>query len=353
MWPRTDLLDLLGITHPIIQAPMSGFSSPALVAAVSNAGALGSLGCATLAAQAARDQVEEIRQASNRPFNLNFFVHAAPHIDTHVAHRVRARLSTYYDEFGVGSVPEPSVPFPHFDHERLQLVLDLRPRVVSFHFGLPPADTLKRIKQTGAVVLSSATTVAEARKLEAEGVDGVIAQGFEAGGHRGTFTEGDGAGLIGTMALVPQVVDAVRVPVIAAGGIADGRGIAAAFALGASGVQIGTAFLGCPEAVVPTIHRDALRRATDEDTRLTRAFTGRPARALRNRLIDEMNDSEVLEFPAQASLMRPLFQTDSDMARRAFLPLWAGQAAPLVRDLSAAELVDTLVAEAQQRLPSS
>jgi nitronate monooxygenase len=155
------------------------------------------------------------------------------------------------------------------------------------------------------------------------------------------------------MALVPQVVDAVRVPVIAAGGIADGRGIAAAFALGASGVQIGTAFLGCPEAVVPTIHRDALRRATDEDTRLTRAFTGRPARALRNRLIDEMNDSEVLEFPAQASLMRPLFQTDSDIARRAFLPLWAGQAAPLVRDLSAAKLVDTLVAEAQQRLPGS
>ena len=353
MWPRTDLVDLLGITHPIIQAPMSGFSSPALVAAVSNAGALGSLGCATLATQAARDQVEEIRRASNRPFNLNFFVHSTPHIDAHAAHRVRARLSTYYDEFGVGPVPEASVPFPHFDRERLQLVLDLRPRVVSFHFGLPPTNMLKRIKQTGAVVLSSATTVAEARQLEAEGVDGVIAQGFEAGGHRGTFTQGDGAGWIGTMALVPQVVDAVHVPVIAAGGIADGRGIAAAFALGASGVQIGTAFLGCPEAVVPTIHRDALRQAADEDTRLTRAFTGRPARALRNRLIDEMGESEVLEFPAQASLLRPLFQAGSDVARKAFLPLWAGQAAPLVRDLSAAEFIDTLVAEAQERLPNS
>src|SRR5215470_3958894 len=312
MWPRTDLLELLDITHPIIPAPMSGFSSPALVAAVSNAGALGSLGCATLATQAARDQVEEIRRASNRPFNLNFFVHPAPRIDAHVAHRVRARLSTYYDEFGAGSVPEPSVPFPHFDHERLQLVLDLRPRVVSFHFGLPPADALKRIKQTGAVVLSSATTVAEARKLEAEGVDGVIAQGLEAGGHRGTFTEGDGAGLIGTMALVPQVVDAVRVPVIAAGGIADGRGIAAAFALGASGVQIGTAFLGCLEAVVPDLHRQALHDAADEDTRLTRAYTGRPARALRNRLIDEMNENETLQFPAQASLTLPLFKLDSD-----------------------------------------
>jgi NAD(P)H-dependent flavin oxidoreductase YrpB (nitropropane dioxygenase family) len=163
---------------------------------------------------------------------------------------------------------------------------------------------MKRIKQTGAVVLSSATTVAEARALEAEGADAIIAQGLEAGGHRGTFTQGDGAGLIGTMALVPQVVDAVSVPVIAAGGIADGRGIAAAFALGASGVQIGTAFLGCPEATVPQIHRDALHDAADEDTRLTRVFTGRPARALRNRLIDEMGDAEALEFPAQASLTR-------------------------------------------------
>jgi len=159
------------------------------------------------------------------------------------------------------------------------MVLDLRPPVVSFHFGLPPSDTMKRIKQTGAVVLSSATTVAEARRLEAEGADAIIAQGLEAGGHRGTFTEGDGAGLIGTMALVPQMVDAVGVPVIAAGGIADGRGIAAAFALGASGVQIGTAFLGCPEAAVPRVHRDALHGAADEDTRLTRVFTGRPARA--------------------------------------------------------------------------
>ena len=154
-------------------------------------------------------------------------------------------------------MPEPSDPLPRFDEERLQSLLDLRPPVVSFHFGLPPADTMRRIKRSGAVVLSSATTVAEARKLEAEGADAIIAQGLEAGGHRGTFTQGDGAGLTGTMALVPQAVDAVGVPVIAAGGIADGRGIAAAFALGASGVQIGTAFLGCPEAVVPAVHRDA------------------------------------------------------------------------------------------------
>jgi nitronate monooxygenase len=353
MWPRTDLIDLLGITHPIIQAPMGGFSCSELVAAVSNAGALGSLSCTTWSAQTARDQVEELRRASNRPFNLNFFAHPAPSIDAELTGRVRRRLAAYYDEFGLGSVPEPSDPLPRFDEEWLQLVLDLRPPVVSFHFGLPPGDTMKRIKQTGAVVLSSATTVGEARKLEAGGADAIIAQGFEAGGHRGTFTEGNGAGLIGTMALVPQVVDAVAVPVIAAGGIADGRGIAAAFALGASGVQIGTAFLGCPETTVPAVHRDALKSAADEDTRLTRVFTGRPARVLRNRLVDEMGDMEALEFPAQASLTRPLRQANNDATRRAFLPLWAGQAAPLVRDLPAATLIETLVAESRERLPRS
>lgn len=192
-------------------------------------------------------------------------------------------------------------------------------------------------------MLSSATTVAKALKLEAEGADAITAQGLEAGGHRGTVTEGEGAGLIGTMALVPQIVDAVRVPVIAAGGIADGCGIGAAFALGASGVQIGTAFLGCPEATVPDMHRNALRRAADEDTRLTRIFTGRPARALRNRLIDEMNEEETLQFPAQASLTRALLQGNSEAARAACLPLWAGQAAPLIRNLPAAKLIEALV----------
>jgi nitronate monooxygenase len=232
------------------------------------------------------------------------------------------------------------------------LVLDMRPPVVSFHLGLPPAGVLERVKQTGAVVLSSATTVAEARRLEAEGADGIIAQGFEAGGHRGSFTRGEGAGLIGTMALVPQVVDAVRIPVIAAGGIADGRGIAAAFALGASGVQIGTAFLGCPEAVVAPAYREALHRAADEDTRLTSVFTGRPARALCNRLIDELGDMEALGFPAQASLIRPLYEAATGSARAALQPFWAGQAAPLIRGLPAAELIDMLVAESRARLPS-
>jgi nitronate monooxygenase len=349
-WPSRELLELLGVTHPIIQAPMSGYVGPALVAAVSNAGALGSLGCGPLPPQAVRDQIEEIRRTSNRPFNLNFFVHTAPRIDARVAGRVRERLAVYYDELGVGAVPEPLDPLPRFDEERLQLILDLRPRVVSFHFGLPPSEMLTRIKHAGCVVLSSATTVAEAKALEAQGADAIIAQGFEAGGHRGTFTSGGGAGLIGTMALVPQVVDAVRVPVIAAGGIADGSGIAAAFALGAAGVQIGTAFLGCPEATVSGHYREALHRAADEDTRLTRVFTGRPARALRNRLIDEMGDAETLEFPVQLSLMQGLFRANGEASRVGFPPLWAGQAVPLTRDLPAARLIEAFVAESWDRL---
>jgi nitronate monooxygenase len=351
MWPRTELLDLLGVSHPIIQAPMSGFTGPELVAAVSNAGALGSMGCGTLAANAIREQVERLRRATNRPFNLNFFVHPEPRIDAEAAQRVCDRLARYYDEFGLGAVPAPADLFPHFDEERLRLIVELEPRVVSFHFGLPPAEAVRRIKQKGTVVLSSATTVAEARRLEADGADAIIAQGCEAGGHRGTFTKNDGAGLIGAMALVPQIADAVRVPVIAAGGLADGRGIAAAFALGASGAQLGTAFLGCPEATVPPVHREALHQAADEDTLLTRVFSGGAARALRNRLTDEMGNAEALEFPVQVSLTLALFQAGSDAALKAFLPLWAGQAAPLVRDLPAARLVETLVAEAQSRLP--
>jgi nitronate monooxygenase len=353
MWPRTDFLELLGITHPIIQAPMSGFAPPALAAAVCNAGGLGSIGCAGLPPARVRDEVGALRQATNRPYNLNFFVHARPRLDPDATARMQARLAPYFDEFGLGPVPEPKEPFPHFDEERLALVLELRPRVVSFHFGLPEASAVRRIKEAGCIILSSATTVAEARSLEASGADVIIAQGFEAGGHRGSFSDSPGAGMVGTMALVPQIVDAVRLPVIAAGGIADGRGIAAAFALGASGVQLGTAFLGCPEATISSLHRARLRSAADDGTELTRAFTGRPARALRNRYITEMADSEPLEFPLQGSLVGPLWQLPSEKARADFMPLWAGQAAPLIGESAAGQLVGRLVTEALSILGAS
>ena len=241
---------------------------------------------------------------------------------------MRAKLAPYFDKHGLGPVPEPKEPFPSFDAERLDLVLELRPRVAGFHFGLPEASAVRKIKDAGCIILSSATTVAEARSLEADGADAIIAQGFEAGGHRGNFSNSPGAGMVGTMALVPQIADAVRVPVIAAGGIADGRGVAAAFALGASGVQIGTAFLGCPEAIVSPVYRARLRDAADDGTEVTRAYTGRPARALRNRFIAEMADAEALDFPLQASLVAPLWQVPSEAARAEFMPVWAGQAAP-------------------------
>src|SRR3984893_268830 len=350
MWPRTDFLELLGITHPIIQAPMSGFTPPALVAAVCNEGGLGSIGCVGRPPDVVRDEVAAVRQATNHPFNLNFFVHKRPRTSPAATAQVQTKLAPYFDEFGLGPVPAPSEPFLPFDDQVLDLILELRPRVVSFHFGLPGATAVRRLKDADCIILSSATTVAEARWLEANGADVIIAQGFEAGGHRGSFSDLAGAGMVGSMALVPQIVDAVRVPVIAAGGVADGRAIAAAFALGASGVQIGTAFLGCPETTISGHYREALHRAADEDTRLTRVFTGRPARALRNRLIDELEDAEALEFPAQASLTKALIQTQTGSACAAFMPLWAGQGAPLTRNLPAAKLIDTLVLETRGRL---
>ena len=350
MWPRTDFLELIGIAHPVIQAPMSGFASPALAAAVCNAGGLGSIGCAGVPPAAVRQQVIALRQATNRQYNLNFFVHPRPHFDPEATGRMRARLATYFDEFGIGAVPEPKEPFPPFDEEQLDLVLELRPRVVSFHFGLPDPSAVRRLKAADCLVLSSATTVTEARWLAANGANAIIAQGFEADGHRGSFSDSPGAGMVGTMALVPQIVDAVRVPVIAAGGIADGRGLAAAFALGASAAQLGTAFLACPEATISPLHRARLQSAVDDGTELTCAFTGRPARAMRNRFATEMTHSEPLAFPLQASLLRPLWELPSETTRTDFVPVWAGQAASLIREMPAAQLVEKLVRDAQSIL---
>lgn len=348
MWIRTDLLKLLGIEHPIVQAPMSSIATPDLAAAVSNAGALGSLGCGILPGAAIREQLKATQRATNRPINVNFFAHPLPAHDDEAAQHMRDRLHGYYDEVGIGPVPQPGEPFPTFDQERLDIVLELRPKVVSFHFGLPDAKIVQQLKEAGCALLCSATTVSEAQQLEAAGVDAIIAQGYEAGGHRGTFTGDLAIGTVGTMALVPQIVDAVRVPVIAAGGIFDGRGIAASFALGASGVQIGTAFLACPEANVQPVYRASLRSATDESTAVTRSFTGRPARVVRNRFVMEMAGEEdaALAFPLQASLVLPLSMAADESRRADFLPIWAGQGVAKSREMPAAALVEKLVAEA-------
>lgn len=346
MWPDTRLCDLLGIDHPILLAPMAGISTPELAVAVSGAGGLGSIGCHGLSMEAIRAAAGVIRQRTDRPFNLNFFVDAAPATPPEVWQTMRDRLRPWYAAHALGDPPEvaPDLP-PAFGPAQLDTVLDLRPAVVSFHFGLPEADMLARIKSAGTRVLSTATTVAEARALEAAGVDAIIAQGWEAGGHHGSHRPAAPGAGVGTMALVPQVVDAVCVPVIAAGGIGDGRGIAAALALGAAGVQMGTAFLTCPEAGTDATRRALLAQATETDTVMTDAVSGRSARARRSRYSDAM---AALGGPFPA--FRQLYALTQPLLRAATTDEASfhhyGQAAPLCRPQPAADLVARLVEDA-------
>lgn len=351
MWPVRRLCDLLKIEHPIIQAPMAGSATPEMAAAVSNAGGLGSLGCAQMLSGELRDAVLKLRAGTNRPFNLNFFAHPAPDTSAEVLAQTITRLRSYYEELSL-SAPRENLPQmePGFDDAKLGLVLEIQPPIISFHFGVPDPTMIARLKEAGIVLMSTASTVAEARKLAASGVDAVIAQGWEAGGHRGSHVPTDPGDGIGTMALVPQVADAVDLPVIAAGGIADGRGIAAAFALGASGVQIGTGFLSCHEAGTDVARRALIRSATDTDTMVTDAFTGRSARARRTRYAVEMEKtrSRLPDFPAMYALSAPLSEAAQAKESGGFAFHLYGQAAPLNRELPAGELMRTLVAEAAE-----
>ncbi len=309
MWPDRRLLELFDIELPIIQAPMAGANGSAMAIAVSEAGGLGSLPCAMLDAPKVRAALGVIRQRTARPINVNFFCHTPPRPDAQRDTAWKARLSAYYAELGVDPGAEaPSVNRSPFDEAMCEVMEEFRPQVVSFHFGLPTAALVKRVKAAGCLVISSATTAEEARWLENNGCDAIIAQGNEAGGHRGIFLSDNIAAQPGTFALVPQVVDAVKIPVIAAGGIADGRGVAAAFALGASGVQVGTAYLFTPEATVTSMHRAALQTARDDGTALTNLFTGRPARGLFNRVMREVGPMSNLApaFPTAGSALAPL-----------------------------------------------
>ena len=355
MWPDNRIQSLFGIELPIIQAPMAGVAFSEMAIGVSEAGGLGSLPCALLSFEQARGELEVIRRKTSRPINVNFFCHQQPPDDPAREMRWRRRLDCYYIELGLdndtaalGSNRTP------FDDKMCDLVAEFHPEVVSFHFGLPDKNLLARVRTAGAKIISSATTVDEACWLEDQGCDAIIAQGYEAGGHSGMFLKPDVSTQIGTMALVPQVVDAVKVPVIAAGGIADARGIVAAFALGAAAVQIGTAYLLCPEARITAIHRQALRKSKDNETVVTNVFTGRPARGIVNRLIREVGpmSDDAPEFPLAAATLL-LLRSKSELAGSGdFTPLWSGQAARLSRELPAAQLTKQLAQETIEKLRS-
>ncbi|MDB5219079.1 MAG: 2-nitropropane dioxygenase [Myxococcaceae bacterium] len=349
MWPDTRLLELFEIEAPIVQAPMAGAMDAELVIAAAEGGALGSLPCAMLSAEKLREQVALIRARVAAPINLNFFCHTPLADDPQRAAAWRERLASEYVALGLDPrAPSAAASRAPFDATSCALVEELKPRVVSFHFGLPEKALLDRVKAAGCIVIASATTVKEATWLEARGVDAIIAQGAEAGGHRGMFLTEDLSAQPGTIALVPQVVDAVGVPVIAAGGIADARGIVAAFALGAAGVQLGTVYLRCPEAKIAAPYRAALARATDESTVLTNVFTGRPARGIRNKAVATLGPvaSDAPAFPHAATALAPLRAAAERAGSSDFTPLWAGQAVALSREVPAAELTRELAAGA-------
>lgn len=348
MWRSNRLTERLALKYPILLAPMGGVTTPTLAAAVSNAGGLGSIGMWGRSAEDAKRAIEGYRQMSPGSLNVNYPLWPEPRYSPAASEAMRNHLQPAYETNGLGEVPQASGLASDVSPEHFAMLLDQKPEVVSFHFGLPDQSVVDALKAAGIFIVSSATTVAEARVLEQRGVDAVIAQGTEAGGHRATFSEVDAGMQAGLFALLPQVVDAVGVPVIAAGGIADGRTAAAAFMLGASAIQLGTAFMRCAEANIFDAHRGALAQADESCTVVTDRISGRPARYIRNKLVEDLIASglEPLPIPAQLSLTYPL----GAAGNRDLAVLFSGQSAALAKDSSAAELVERLAAETGRRL---
>lgn len=348
MWSQNALTDRLNLKWPILQAPMGSFSTPALAAAVGNAGGLGGLGMWGFSGEDAERRIAGFRQQSGGSLNVNYPIWLDPGDVANAGKTMRARLQTIYDSKDLGAVPEPRASGSELSPEHLAVLQKSRPEVASFHFGMPNRDIVDALKAAGIFILSSATTVAEARALETAGADGIIAQGIEAGGHRGTFSGVAASEQPGLFSLLPQIVDAVGIPVIATGGIADGRAIAAALMLGASGAQIGTAFLRCAEADVNDTFRATLANSGDTSTTVTHVVSGKPARVIRNHLVDELSEvaEDTLPFPAQLGLTMPL----SASGDREVTPMFAGQSVGLTRPLAADDLVAVLAEETNQQL---
>ena len=336
---------LLGMDLPVIQAPMAGAQGSAMAVAVSNAGGLGSLPCAMLSLDALRSELSVIREQTSRAYNVNFFCHAVPTPNASREAAWRAALAPYYAEFGLDTAELPAGPGrAPFSHEAAEILQDFKPAVVSFHFGLPSAELMARVRSWGSIIVSSATTVQEALWLQARGVDAIIAQGLEAGGHRGMFLSDDVSTQVGTLALLPQIVRAVRLPVIAAGGIADAAGVAAMLSLGAAAVQVGTAYLLCPEASISAPHRAALQSDVAGHTALTNIFTGRPARGIMNRIMRELGPLTAVapEFPLATAAIAPLRAACEKLGSGEFSPLWAGQNTSGCRNVGAAAITRAL-----------
>jgi nitronate monooxygenase len=340
---------LFGLTHPVLQAPMAGASTPELVAAVSGAGGLGGLGAASMGRDFLRQQIQAIRGLTNKPFNVNLFSPASqiPDPSPQPEDAVLALIERYHREFGIDE--KPVLESPYGDPAvQLEVLIEERVPVISFHFGVESGH-VEAIHSAGLKVICSATTIEEAKWLDTLGVDAIIAQGAEAGGHRGTFIGDYRDALIGTMALVPQVVDVVKVPVIAAGGIMDARGIVAAYALGAAGVQMGTAFLGCPEAGIADLWRNQLLASSPSRPRVTTAMSGKPARGLRNRYIEDMEalGDALLPYPLQYALSAPVRRKALAVGNADFHAMWSGQGVGLLEQMPAAALMATLIEESE------
>ncbi len=340
-----DICPLFGVELSIIQAPMAGSQGSALAIAVSNAGGLGSQPCAMLRPDQIRKELQAITAATSKPYNVNFFAHKEPVPDPACEDVWRKILAPYFAEYGVDPATIQAGPqrLP-FGDEAADVLEDFKPPIVSFHFGLPSDALMKRVKSWGSKILSSATTLDEARYLEAHGVDAIIAQGGEAGGHRGMFLTEDLNTQVATLALVQQIVRAVNVPVIASGGIADAKGVKAAMAVGASGVQVGTAYLFCPEATTNPLHRAALTSEAARTTAVTNVFTGRPARGIVNRLLREIGpmNPAAPAFPLAATAIFALRSKAEPRGINDFTSMWAGENAAACREMPAADLTRLL-----------
>ena len=339
---------LLDIELPIIQAPLAGVQDSALTVAVSNAGGLGSLPCAMLGLDALHDQLAAIKARTDKPFNVNFFCHTPPTPSAEREAAWRSALSMYYEEYDIDAEAIPVGPGREpFSFEAVEVLEEFEPAVISFQFGLPSAALLARVKAWGPKILSSATTVAEARWLEERGVDAIVAQGLEAGGHRSMFLSDDLTTQIGTCTLVPQIAQAVNLPVIGAGGIADAKSVAATMAIGAIGAQIGTAYMLCPEATTSAVHRTALKSEAAQHTVLTNLFTGRPARGIVNRIMKELGpiSTATAEFPFATAAIAPLREKAEASGSGAFSPLWCGENSVGCKDIPAAQLTEELAGD--------